>query len=130
MCTMKIVTGRLIFICLASAMACTNEAKPPMITANGIVQYTTSRTKQTVPCDGRPIDIASDRNEITLTGPCQFVRVSGAHNDIYTDVTPTGTIEITGDHNDVSWRQVQPGPGPNLQDRGQNNTFHRLDKNT
>jgi hypothetical protein len=83
-----------------------------------------------VPCDGRPIDIASDRNDMTLTGPCQFVSVSGAHNDVYIDVTPGGTIQITGDHNDVSWRQIQRGPRPNLQDRGESNTFHRLDSDT
>lgn len=127
---MRFVTTSIGLICLTSAISCTNEAKPPTITANGVVQYTTSRTGQTVPCDGRPIDIASDRNEMTLTGPCQFVRVSGAHNDINIDVTPGGTIEITGDHNDVSWRPIQPGVRPNLQDRGQSNTFHRLDNNT
>jgi hypothetical protein len=124
---MRFVTTSIGLIWLASAIACTNEAKPPTITANGVVQYTTSRTKQTVPCDGRPIDIASDRNDMTLTGPCQFVSVSGAHNDVYIDVTPGGTIQITGDHNDVSWRQIQRGPRPNLQDRGESNTFHRLD---
>ena len=124
---MKFGTISTVMICLASAIACTNQAEPPKIAANGVVQYTTSRTKQTAPCDGRPIDIAGDRNDMTLTGPCQFVRVSGAHNDIYIDVTAHGTIEITGDHNDVSWRQIQPGPHPNLQDRGQSNTFHHLE---
>jgi len=54
------------------------------------------------------------------------VRVSGAHNDIFIDVTPGGTIEITGNHNDVSWRRIEPGPLPVLQDRGQSNSFHRL----
>jgi hypothetical protein len=127
---MRVLTTSIAMICLASAIACTNEAQPPKIATNGVVQYTTSRTKQTVPCDGRPIDIAGDRNDMTLTGPCQFVRISGAHNDIYIDVTPDGTIEITGDHNDVSWRQIQPGPHANLQDRGQSNTFHHLEKNT
>ena len=124
---MKFGTISTVMICLASAIACTNQAEPPKIAANGVVTYTTSRTKQTVPCDGRPIDIAGDRNDMTLTGPCQFVRVSGAHNDIYIDVRADGTIEITGDHNDVSWRQIQPGPHPNLQDRGQSNTFHHLE---
>jgi hypothetical protein len=124
---MKFATTSTVMLCLASAIACTNQAEPPKIAANGVVQYTTSRTKQTVPCDGRPIDIAGDRNDMTLTGSCQYVRVSGAHNDIYTDVTPGGTIEVTGDHNDVSWRQSQPGPPPNLQGRGESNTFHHLE---
>lgn len=123
---MKLVTTRIMLICLTFATACTNEPKPPTITANGVVQYTTSRTKQTVPCDGRPIDIASDRNDMTLTGPCQFVRVSGAHNDVFVDIIPGGTIEITGNHNDVSWRTIQPGPLPILQDKGQSNSFHLL----
>jgi hypothetical protein len=124
---MKFATTSTVMLCLASAMACTNQAEPPKIAANGVVQYTTSRTKQTVPCDGRPIDIAGDRNDMTLTGSCQYVRVSGAHNDTYIDVTPGGTIEVTGDHNDVSWRQIQPGPHPNLQDRGESNTLHHLE---
>lgn len=127
---MKFVKTGIVLMWLASAIACTNEAKPPTITANGVVQYSTSRTKQTVPCDGRPIDIAGDRNDMTLSGPCQFVRVSGAHNDVYIDVIPAGTIEITGDHNDVSWRPIQRGPRPNLVDRGESNTFHRLDSDT
>jgi hypothetical protein len=127
---MKIVNTRIVLICLASATACTNEPKPPTITADGVVQYTTSRTKQTVPCDGRPVDIAGDRNDMTLTGPCKFVRVSGAHNDVYIDVIPGATIEISGDHNDVSWRTTQPGPVPTLQDQGQSNSFHHLGDNS
>jgi hypothetical protein len=26
----------------------------------------------------------------------------------------------------VSWRRIEPGPRPDLEDRGQSNTFHRL----
>ena len=124
---MKFVATRIVLICLAAGAGCTNEPKPPVVSADGVVQYVTSRTKQTVPCDGRPVDIAGNRNDMTLTGPCRFVRVSGAHNDIYIDVIPAGTIEITGDHNDVSWRPIETGPRPILEDRGQSNTFHRLD---
>ena len=123
---MKYTAAGLGLICLASGVACTNEAKPPVVTADGVVQYVTSRTKQTVPCDERPVDISSDRNVMTLTGSCRFVPVSGAHNDIFIDVTPGGTIEITGDHNDVSWWRIGPGPRPLLQDSGQSNSFHRL----
>jgi hypothetical protein len=123
---MRSTATKIVLICLASGVACTNEPKPPVVTADGTIQYVTSRTKQTVSCDERPVDIASDRNVMTLTGSCRFVRVSGAHNDIFIDVIPGGTIEITGDHNDVSWRRIEPGPRPILQDRGQSNSFHRL----
>jgi hypothetical protein len=123
---MKIAAIRIALICLVSGAACTNEAEPPVILADGMVQYTTSRTHQTVPCDGRPIDVAGDRNTMEFTGPCQYVRVSGAHNDIFIDIVPGGTIEITGDHNDVSWRRIKPGAHQILQDRGQSNTFHPM----
>jgi len=76
---MRVTANRIAaLICLASGAGCTNETGPPVITADGVVQYVTSRTTQTVPCDGRWVDIASDRNEMTLTGSCRFVRVSGA----------------------------------------------------
>jgi hypothetical protein len=124
---MGFTAAKIVLICLASGAACTNEPpKLPVISADGVVQYTTSRTKATAPCDGRPVDLAGNRTVMTLTGPCRFVRVSGAHNDIFIDVIPGGTIEITGDHNDVSWQRIEPGPRPVLQDRGQSNTFHRL----
>jgi Protein of unknown function (DUF3060) len=123
---MRFTATKIVLICLVSGAACTNEPQPPVLSADGVVQYVTSRTKQTIQCDGRPIDLAGNRNFMTLTGPCRFVRVSGAHNDVFIDVIPGGTIEITGDHNDVSWRRIEPGPRPTLEDRGKSNTFHRL----
>ena len=120
------VTG-IALICLTSAVACTNPVTPPVVSADGsVVQYTSSRTKQAVTCEGRTVDLAGSRNDMTLTGLCRFVRVSGAHNDVYIDIVPGGTIEITGNNNDVSWRRTETGPMPVLEDRGQNNTFHRL----
>ena len=99
---MRLTATEIVLLCLISGAACTNAPQPPVLSADGVGQYVTSRTKQTVQCDGRPIDLAGNRNVMTLTGPCRFVRVSGAHNDIFIDVIPAGRIEITGDHNDVS----------------------------
>ena len=128
---MKLTVTRIALICLTSAAACTNPAKPPVFSADGsVVQYTSYRSKQTVTCEGRTVDIAGDRNDMTLTGLCRFVRVSGAHNDIYIDIVPGGTIEITGNNNDVSWRRLETGPPPILEDRGKSNPFHRLNNDT
>lgn len=124
---MKLTGIRIALICFTSAVACSNPVQPPVVSADGsVAQYATSRTKQTVTCEGRTVDIAGDRNDMTLTGLCRFVRVSGAHNDIYIDIVPGGTISITGSNNDVSWRRTEAGPLPILEDRGRNNTFHRL----
>lgn len=124
---MRFVAARIVLIGLASGAACANmPPQPPVVTGDGTLHYKTSRTAQTINCDGRPIELAGDRSELALTGPCRFVRISGSHNDIALDVVPAGTIEVTGGHNDVSWRQTAPGPRPELQSSGDDNSFHRV----
>ena len=124
---MRFVATRIAVICLASGAACqSTPPQPPVVTADGVMRYATSRTVQKIDCDGRPIELAGSRTEMTLAGPCRFVRISGDHNDIALDIVPAGTIDITGAHNDVSWRQTELGPRPDLQDHGESNTFHRV----
>jgi len=114
-------------ICLASTVACQNTPPhPPVVTDDGLMHYKTSRTAQKIACDGRPVSLEGDRTELSLVGPCRFVRVAGSHNDIALDILPGGTIDITGAHNDVSWRQTEAGPRPDLQNHGDSNTFHRV----
>jgi hypothetical protein len=100
--------------------------QPPVVGPDGVVRYTTSRTNQQIACDGRPIQLEGDRGELTLTGPCRLVRITGSHNDVTLDIVPAGSIEITGGHNDVNWRQLTSGSRPNLDDHGDSNSFHRL----
>jgi hypothetical protein len=124
---MRFILARIIVFGLASGAACTNATpQPPVVSSDGTLHYKTSRTGQTINCDGRPIELEGDRTELTLTGPCRSVRISGSHNDISLDIVPAGTIEITGGHNDVTWRQTEAGPGPTLQDQGDANSFHRF----
>ena len=124
---MRFVAARIVMICMASGTACQNAPpQPPVVTADGVMRYTTSRTEQKIDCGGHPIELAGSRTEMTLVGPCRFVRVSGNHNDIALDIVPGGTIDITGAHNDVNWRQTEPGPQPDLQDHGESNRFHRV----
>jgi hypothetical protein len=124
---MRFIAARIAVICLASTVACQNTPQqPPVVTDDGMMHYKTSRTAQKIECDGRPISLEGDRTELSLVGPCRFVRVAGAHNDIALDIVPGGTIDITGAHNDVSWRQTEAGPRPDLQNQGDSNTFHRV----
>ena len=121
---MRLITARTAMVCLACGVGCTNPPKPPVVDATGVTHYMTSRTKQNIACERQPIQLEGDRTELTLTGPCDFVRITGSHNDIEINIVPGGTIEITGAHNDVTWRQIEPGPPPRLQNRGESNTFH------
>jgi hypothetical protein len=120
---MRATLARIVAIGMA-ATACTSPNPTGPTVQNGVVLYADSRVNQNIACDGRPIQLSGNRTEIRLTGPCQFVRLTGEHNDIWVDLVPGGTFEITGGHNDVRWRQIQPGPRPVLVDRGESNTFH------
>jgi hypothetical protein len=127
---MRLVAVRIILFSLASGAACTTTPpQPPEVSSDGTLHYKTSRTAQQINCDGRPIELEGDRSELTLSGACRFVRISGSHNDISLDVVPAGTIEVTGGHNDVSWRQTGAGPRPNFQDHGDSNSFHQVASN-
>lgn len=105
--------------------ACTNTFPPVAVEQNGFAVYSASRASQTIPCDARPVQLNGSHTDLRLTGPCRFVRLAGEHNDVSVQLAPGGSIEITGSHNDVTWRSLQPGPDPVLVNRGEDNTFHR-----
>src|SRR5690349_16778548 len=122
---MRAVTARIFVIGLAGAASCTSATPQPPIAQNGWLHYTTSRAKQTIPCGDLPIQLDGNRTDLTLTGYCRNVRITGEHNDIRVQIAPGGAIDIVGAHNDVWWQQMGPGPRPRLLDNGANNTFHR-----
>ena len=107
----------------AAACAPSGPPAPPTV-QNGVLVYSQNGARQTIQCDNRPIQLSGDRTALRLTGECQFVRLAGNHNDIEVEAAPGATIEITGEHNDLTWRQTRPGPHPVLLNRGQSNSFH------
>ena len=113
------------FAVLALAAGCAATPRPVLTLNDGRQHFTQDRASATVVCDGRPFVVDANRVSLTLRGRCDHVIVAGNHNDIETDVLGSGTVEITGTHNDVTWLQVSPGPRPILVDRGAGNTFHR-----
>jgi hypothetical protein len=120
---MSAVILRIAAIGLAVA-ACKPMTTPIAVDQNGFAVYSVSQASAAIPCDTRPVQLNGNHTDIRLTGPCRFVRVIGEHNDVYVELAPGGSIEITGSHNDVTWRQIRPGPEPALLDRGESNTYH------
>jgi hypothetical protein len=103
---------------------CKSITPPVAVEQNGFAVYTASQTDATIPCDMRPVQLNVSRAELRLTGACHFVRLTGDHNDVFVELAPGSSIEITGAHNDVTWRLLRPGPEPTLIDRGESNTYH------
>ena len=89
---MRFISARIAVICLASAAGCQSvPPQPPVVTEDGMLLISL-RTSQKIVCDNRPISLDGDRTELTLVGPCHFVRISGSHNDIALDIIPAGTM--------------------------------------
>lgn len=114
----------------ALGAGCTNSnrsAPKPPVMQGGVARYGEDRANGTVACEaGTPVVVAANRTKLRLAGPCRQVTVAGDHNDLHVDVAPGGTVEITGTHNDVTWRQVGQGPRPTLTIKGASNDFHQV----
>ncbi len=122
---MRAIIARIGVLGLAVAACETNPSGPPgPIEQNGFLVYGNGAPSK-IACDQRPVQLNGNHSDKRLIGPCRFVRVAGAHNDISIDVAPGGRIDITGAHNDVTWFQSLPGPPPTLMDHGASNTFHQ-----
>ncbi|HTZ71902.1 MAG TPA: DUF3060 domain-containing protein [Acetobacteraceae bacterium] len=111
-------------VCLAGSGCASQPAQPPTTDAQGVLHYTASYVTQKVVCADHPIVLEGDHTDMTLTGACRLVTLSGSHNDIMVDMAAGGSFVITGAHNDVTWRQAEPGPPPSTQNKGDSNTYH------
>ena len=87
--------------------------------------FHTTQSRGTMPCPNVPLSLDANHASLVVTGYCQRVRVTGEHNDYTVDIVAGGTIDIVGQHNDVTWRQVTRGPAPALAISAPHNDFHR-----
>ena len=109
---------------LAGVLAISTVAMAQTTITNGWEIYTGEDSHIT--CHERPVLLTGNHTDLTLSGPCRYVRLTGWHNDVTLTVVPGGTIEITGAHNDVFWHALDPtAAAPILLDKGYSNTFHR-----
>jgi Protein of unknown function (DUF3060) len=115
-----------LLITLTLLTGCQTDRVRPLVNVNdGRQHFTQDRATATATCDGRPFVVDADRVSLRIGGPCRQIVIAGDHNDIEVSMLPGGVVEITGAHNDVTWRQMGRGPRPVLSDRGQSNSFHR-----
>ncbi len=111
-------------VVLSSIVTATAWSQTPPRTANGWDMYGSDARK--VACGDNAVLLNGSHTDVSLTGPCRYVRVAGAHNDVHVTIVPGGTIEITGSHNDVFWQPMAGATAkPILLDHGSSNDFHR-----
>jgi hypothetical protein len=104
---------------------CVHAPKEQASVRDGRTWYGEDRAKAELECPDGPLTLAGNRTKLTFKGRCTDVRITGDRNDISIEIVPAGRIEIAGNHNDVTWRQVGEGPMPELVNSGKSNDFHR-----
>jgi len=121
-CALFCALGGLLGLAAFPAVA---QTPPEPVRQNGWLIYGASHRSQRLPCAPTPILVTGSHTDTELKGACTYVRISGEHDDVDVEVAAAGTIEITGEHNDVTWHQVTQGPPPRLINGRGSNTFHR-----
>lgn len=72
------------------------------------VDITGSARKETIACTGNTeVSINGSSNNVTLTGECKSVMVTGSSNGV--SVETVGEITVTGSSNKVTWKKAAGG---------------------
>ncbi|BBY57756.1 DUF3060 domain-containing protein [Mycolicibacterium sarraceniae] len=89
------------------AVAAANQHDgPPTATPTNGVDVVGNNKMASYACGGGDIDIVGDDNEVTVTGHCRKVRISG--NDNMVVLETADSIRTSGDHNVVTYRSGDP----------------------
>ncbi len=89
-------------------------------TAGAQLEISSTGNTETHRCSPKTeVDISGSENEITLTGECKSVSVSGASNKV--KVEAVGTITVVGSGNEVLWKKGVGGKKPKVSRTGVNN---------
>jgi hypothetical protein len=88
--------------------------------AGGKLEISGTGANETHRCTPKTeVDVSGSGNEVTLTGECKSVTVSGADNKV--KVEAVAAIEVTGSGNEVTWKRAVGAKKPKVSRTGVNN---------
>ncbi|MFZ6731845.1 DUF3060 domain-containing protein [Undibacterium sp. Ji42W] len=74
-------------------------------------------------CNGQPVNIQGNGNQIILNGVCPQVSVNGNENQV--TIEQLGKVQVVGNDNQVRWAQALNGAKPQVQSSGNDNQISR-----
>ncbi|MCC6333742.1 MAG: DUF3060 domain-containing protein [Myxococcales bacterium] len=93
--------------------------------ANGVWTVTGQGRSGTHACGANEeVRISGQGHQLTLTGPCKKVQVSGQSNNVTTDTAEV--IQVSGMSNQVSWKAGPGGKKPKVSLSGMGNSAPQL----
>ena len=111
-------------VCAVLAVLCAAGCTPPpVVNLNDGYNHLAKGGK--FPCNGQPTAFDGNHKDVILEGGCRTVRVAGSHVDLVAYVEPGATIEVTGSHDTIVYRQVERGAAPRWIDQGAGNELLR-----
>jgi|GEM_PF-1470928 len=87
------------------------------------VRITGNDMSKSTQCNGQPVYIQGNDNQINLTGACPQVHVNGNENKV--TVAQLGKVQVVGNDNQVKWTQALSGQEPQVQSSGNDNQVSR-----
>lgn len=88
-----------------------------------VLRMTGNDMSKSTQCNGQPVYIQGNGNQISLTGSCPQVRVNGNENQV--TVAQLGKVQVVGNDNQVKWAQALNGQEPQVQTSGNDNQVSR-----
>ena len=79
-----------------------------------------NQTKAIACKTGEAIEVAGNKNSVTLSGECKSVVVSGNENTV--TIEATGSIDTPGNKNKVTWRRGLDGKDASVTNLGNGNS--------
>jgi hypothetical protein len=83
-------------------------AVPALARADAVVNG--SGLTEMLACAGAPAVVNGDRNQITFSGGCASLHLTGSANRITIDLAPGAILNVTGGDNSVRYTPVMPTP--------------------
>ncbi|MFZ6870696.1 DUF3060 domain-containing protein [Undibacterium sp. Di27W] len=87
------------------------------------VRMTGNDMSKSTQCNGQPVYIQGNGNQISLTGACPQVHVNGNENQV--TIAQLGKVQLVGNDNQVKWTQALNGQEPQVQSSGNDNQVSR-----
>jgi len=75
----------------------------------------------TLDCAGGKAEVKGSSNELTITGKCGSLDISGSANEVKIEFGPGAQINVSGSANDVEWTSTD-GRAPKVNDQGSANS--------
>lgn len=72
------------------------------------IRVTGIEQSRSIECDGRGVIVEGTDHDLTFTGGCASLKLTGTSSKISIDLAPGASVSVTGTDQTVRWRSAKP----------------------